>query len=84
LPRKDAISAPTLKLDAVERRMSPRCALFGVKETVTVDDSVGRILAEPNVSCPPAVSPISCGEIITQDAVEIFKYYGIPKISVVK
>lgn len=83
LPRKDAANPQTLKLGAVERVMSPREALFSNKETVTSDDSVGRILAEPNVSCPPAVSPISCGEIITNEAVEIFKYYGISQICVV-
>jgi len=83
LPRKDAIKSQTLELGSIERKLSPREALFSNRETVTVDNSVGRILAEPNVSCPPAVSPISCGEKITMEAVDVFKYYGITAISVV-
>ena len=41
-------------------------------------------ISSPTVSCPPAVPVAVSGEVITKEAVEIFKAYGINKIKVVK
>lgn len=64
--------------------ISVRNAVFSDCETVNVKDSQGRICASPTVSCPPAVPIAISGEIITKKHIELFEYYGIEKISVVK
>ena len=64
--------------------LSVREAMLGLSEEVGVSDAVGRVLADANVSCPPAVPIAVCGEVIDEAAVEAFRYYGIEKIRVVK
>lgn len=65
------------------QKMSPRAALFGKKERVSVEACVGRIYADLSVSCPPAVPIVLCGEEITEDAVAALQYYGITTCEVV-
>jgi arginine/lysine/ornithine decarboxylase len=66
------------------RLMSIREAMLSPSEVIPVETSVGRILASPTVSCPPAVPIVVSGERITERDVEVFKYYGIDKVSVIK
>lgn len=66
------------------KAVSVRQAMFSNQETVGVENAVGRILASPCVSCPPAIPVAVCGEIIDEKAIECFKYYKIEQISVVK
>lgn len=47
-------------------------------------NSKGRIFAGGILGCPPAVSPISCGEVIDENDIKCFEYYGIKRIKVVK
>ena len=67
-----------------ERVLSVREAAFSVQETVSVENSVGRILAAATVGCPPAVPIVVCGERIDEHAVQCFEYYGIDACTVVK
>ena len=67
-----------------ERILSPREALLKESETVDTEKSEGRILADVSVSCPPAVPVLISGERIDEKAIEIFKFYGIEKINVIK
>lgn len=67
-----------------ERAMSIRRALFAPSETVSVEKAPGRVLAGLAVSCPPAVAPAVPGEVLTRDVVEIYRYYGIDSVDVVK
>lgn len=67
-----------------ERKMSIREAMFSPREEVAVEKSVGRVLCDASVGCPPAVAIVVCGEEITPKAVECFKYYGIEKCFVTK
>ena len=84
LVKKEAISlAPPIPVRA-ERVMRVREALLSPAETVLVSESVGRILASPSVSCPPAVPVVVCGERIDKAAVRAFTYYGIDSCRVVK
>ena len=64
--------------------MSIRDALFALSETIPVSEAKGLILAEPGVTCPPAVPIAVCGELIDDNAIACFKYYGIDKVKVVK
>ena len=84
LAKKEAISlAPPIPAKA-ERVMRVREALLSPAETVLVSESVGRILASPSVSCPPAVPVVVCGERIDEAAVHAFTYYSIKTCRVVK
>jgi hypothetical protein len=42
------------------------------------------VLAGLSVSCPPAVAPAVPGEVLTEKILEIYGYYGIEGVSVVK
>lgn len=78
-------SEPTLPPMALGRRVrSIREALLAPQEELPLENCLGRILAAPTVSCPPAVPVLVCGEEIGEDAVECFRYYGIESCSVIK
>lgn len=62
---------------------SVREALLSISETIEAEKSLGRILAAPTVSCPPAVPIVVSGEIIDKDAINAFIYYGINEVCVV-
>lgn len=65
---------------APKRAMTFREALFADFEEIDVHESIGRILAEPLVHCPPCVPPYMLGEIIGED----IEKYCSGKIRVVK
>ncbi len=84
LPSRAAIFTLPPKLEVPIRALSPRQAAFAKTETVPTSAALGKILAEESVSCPPAVPILSCGEVVNESAIELFRYYGIEKICVVK
>ncbi len=63
---------------------SVREAIFGDVERVSVKNALGRICGAPLVSCPPAIPIVISGELIDENAIEVFKYYGIIEIDVLK
>ena len=67
----------------LETAMTPRQAIMSKNRLVSVDDAIGCVLAAPSVSCPPAVPIAVCGEVIDDNAIKLFKYYGIDKIRVI-
>ena len=77
LERKPAISEKPPVRSAGKAEMSLRDAMLSPFETIPASESLGRILATPSVSCPPAVPVCVCGERIDVDAVALFHYYGI-------
>ena len=82
LPRRAPLSLCPPQIGQPERVMSIRQAMLSLGETVSVEDSLGRILASPSVGCPPAVPIVVCGERIDETAIEVFRYYGIETCSV--
>jgi len=84
LPRLDPIQSQPPMMTLPERRMSVRDAALSPRETVSAADAAGRVLASVEVGCPPAVPVVVCGEVIDQNAIELFRYYGIEKIRVIK
>lgn len=64
--------------------LSPHEALFRPAEQVPLSQSLGRVMADPTVSCPPAIPVVCCGERIDQWAVEAMAYYGITRVRVLK
>lgn len=65
-------------------KMSMKKALSMPSEEIPVTEAENRILACPTVSCPPAVPILFGGEVITPQAIEMFTYYGIKEVRVVK
>ena len=62
------------------RSMSFKDAMLAPSETVDAPDSVGRILAQPVLSCPPCVPVYMCGEVIGEE----INNYCTGKVAVVK
>ncbi len=65
-----------------EAACSIRAAMLAPAETLPAADSLGRVLARPGVSCPPAVPILMPGERIDEAAVAAFARYGIKSVAV--
>ena len=52
--------------------------------TLSPEEAVGRVVARPGLSCPPAVSVLMPGEEVSRRAAEVLRFYGIGKIDVIK
>lgn len=78
---KSTFSPPLHKL---KRALPIRDALFSLSQTINISDALGRVCAVSSVSCPPAVPIAVSGEVIDENVIECFKYYGIKTCSVVK
>lgn len=63
---------------------APREALFAPQEELPTAHCLGRVLAAPTVSCPPAVPIVCCGERITARSLALLRYYGIERCLVMK
>jgi len=81
--KREIIESPPVA-NVLKQALSPRQALLSQTEIISVDEAVGRILADITVSCPPAVPIATCGEIIDRSTVELFNYYKIKTCVVVK
>lgn len=67
-----------------EQAVSVREALFTAHEVVPAEESLGRICGAPTVACPPAIPIVISGERISEEAVYLFRYYGIKEVDVLK
>ena len=84
LSKKEKTPDNPPKLTLPRQRLTPREAILSDAEVIGAEDSLGRVLADITVGCPPAVPIVVSGEEIDGDAIKAFKYYGIEKIKVVK
>ena len=84
IEKKPPIVSKKLTLAPPKKKMSIRNAVYATRETVSVDNALGRILAAASISCPPAVSLIVCGEEFNESTIELCKKYGFNSFSVVK
>ncbi len=84
LPKNPEITDKMPTLDLPESVLSPREATMLPSREFDVCDCVGRVLATPSVSCPPAIPIVVCGEKISESAVRVFEYYGIKKVRCVE
>lgn len=82
-PREPILNTPPSVCRA-ERVISPREAMLSPSREVNVCDALGMVLAQPSVSCPPAVPVLVCGERIDERALRAFEYYGIDKCRVIE
>ncbi len=84
IPKKPPINENIPSVNKQKTAFSPRETIFMESEEIDVEKSLGRVLSQFNIACPPAVPIVVCGEIIDESAIECFKYYGIKTVSVVK
>ena len=83
IPQRPPVTEQAPPLPPSERVLSIREAMLSPRETLPVDQAVGRVLADACVSCPPAVPILIAGERITPEAAVCMKYYGETECSVV-
>ena len=67
-----------------ERVVSLREAALSAWESVPLSDAAGRICGPVQVPCPPAVPLLVSGERITEDWLELLRFYGIGQITVMR
>ena len=84
LKPKKALSSTEFSLKKGVSKMSLREAMLAPQEIIPIKKAIGRICAAPTVSCPPAIPIVISGEEITKEAIEIFRFYGVENIAVVK
>ena len=83
IPRRAPMLDAPPPLPSLRTVCTPRNAMLSPSETVPVEDCIGRVLAQPSVSCPPAIPIAVSGEELTEDAVRAFRYWGIETCSVI-
>lgn len=84
IPQKEAITEKPPNLCRPERCLSLREALFAESEMHESVQSVGKIFADANIACPPAVPLIVAGERIDENVIRCFEYYQIKECRIVK
>lgn len=84
IPPKEAIKEKAPRFSKLEKSLSIREAMLSSSERIFANASVGRVVAMPSVGCPPAVPIAVAGEIVDENVLDCFAYYGIDKINVVK
>lgn len=82
-PREPILQFPP-KIPKTDSVFTPRQSLLSANETLPLLHCEGRILAQPGVTCPPAIPIALCGEKITKEHIKVFQYYGIEKLSIMK
>ena len=84
IPQRKALREKPLLRVQPWQVLSPRQAALAPRERIPVEESAGRVLAQANVSCPPAVPIVMCGEEIGEDLIPILRAYGTQWVEVVK
>lgn len=82
--KRSPVTEKPPKVCIPHKAVNIRNACFADSESIKAEESCGRILASAAVGCPPAVSVVVSGEVISKEAVECFKYYGIEYCCVLK
>ena len=83
IPQRAPLSAAPPPLPRPHRALTPRQALLTGGRLCRVEDSVGCVLADAAISCPPAIPILVCGEVIDEIAVRLFDYYGTTHVRVI-
>ena len=83
VPRLPTLSDEPPTFRRLTAAMSVREATLAPCETVATSACVGRVLAAPSVSCPPAVPIAVSGERMDESTAACFAYYGIDACTVV-
>ena len=63
--------------------LSVRAALLGKKLTLPIKEASGKVCATVSQSCPPAIPIVICGQVIEDEQIKLFEYYGVELCQVV-
>ena len=83
IPRLAPITAAAPTVNTPQRVLTIRQAAFSPSTTLPLSQCEGKILADLGFGCPPAVSPIVCGERLDETALATLSYYGITHCRVI-
>ncbi len=84
IEKRTPISIAPMPMARPQARLTPREAMFSKSRIVKTSESLGKILADTNVSCPPAIPIAICGEVIDQAVLDLFEYYSIDHCRVIE
>ena len=83
LNTKPEIMSQSFILPVPRQKMTVREATLSNSKIVEIKKAKGEVCAELTVSCPPAIPIAVSGEVISDEHIKIFEYYGIGEIKVV-
>jgi len=83
IERRQPITQQPPTVPKPSRCMSMHEALFSPSCELALKDCIGKILAAPSITCPPAIPILVCGERIDAQAAACMEYYGISACRVV-
>lgn len=78
------VQRQSMQIKMCQQIISIREAVFAEHEVISVAEAKGRICGTPTVSCPPAIPIVVSGELVDENILQIFEYYGITNLDVVK
>lgn len=84
LERREAVEESAPIPTAAQKILPIGEAMLSPSVELEVSECEGRVLADAQISCPPAIPIIVCGERIDSAAIDCFKYYGIKRCKVIK
>lgn len=84
IERRAPIATLPPPLPVAEQVCSPKEALFAPSERIAAEQSLGRVLSDAEVTCPPAVPILMGGQRIDEAALRCFRYYGHSHLRVIK
>ena len=84
IPKRACVDELPPPLSRLETVISVREAMLSPSELLPIGECEGRVLASATVGCPPAVPVAVCGERIGREVMQVFRYYGMEKLWVVK
>ncbi len=84
IPRLAPITATVPTVTIPERVLTIRQAALSPSVTLPLSQCEGKILADLGFGCPPAVSPIVCGERLDKTAIATLSHYGVTHCRIVK
>ena len=82
-PAKTPVESKMPPAGVPVQAMSMHEAIMQPGRKCPLKDCLGKILASPAVSCPPAVPVLVCGEVVTAEAIAFMEYYGIESLYVI-
>lgn len=82
LPKKAPVLQQPPALHRAEKAMNMHQALMSPSVTLPAQQCLGRVLAAPTVSCPPAIPVLVCGEIVDERSLQQLVYYDIDGLNV--
>lgn len=84
LPKRSDAAEPFPGIVPLPKAMTIREAVLAPQENIPLCKAEGRICAAPLVACPPAIPIAVSGEVLTKEALGLFRYYGIETVAVVR